>query len=78
MSHDFLFIVALRNHRLVVFELSSCLPFRACFGFEYLAEIFPSSIILPVDELDLIEIQQIRVVRPAIPIFEHEFVAEAH
>ena len=31
-----------------------------------------------MDELVLVEIQYIRVVRPVIPIFEHELVAEAH
>ena len=39
---------------------------------------FPSHIIHPVDELVLVEIQHIRVVRPVIPIFEHKLVAEAH
>ena len=31
-----------------------------------------------VDELVLVEIQYIRVVRPVIPIFERKLVAEAH
>ena len=39
---------------------------------------FRSLIILLEAELVLVEIQCIRVVRPVIPIFEHELVAEAH
>ena len=62
---------ALRPRQLVVLELFSFLPFRACFGFEYLAEPFPSSIILLIDELVLVEIQKIRVERPVVPFFEH-------
>ena len=77
-SHDFLSIFVRRICQLVVLELSSLLPFRACFGFEYLGELFLSSIILLVDELVLVEIQYIRVERPVVPIFEHTFVAEAH
>ena len=46
--------------------------------FGYLGEPFPSEIILLVDELVLVEIQYIRVVRPVIPIFEHNLVAVAH
>ena len=78
LSHDFLLIFALRLRQLAVLELFSFLPFRACFGFEYLGEPFPSSIILLVDELVLVEIQYIRVERPFVPIFELKFVAEAH
>ena len=47
----------MRLRQLVVLELSSFLPLRACFGFEYLGEPFPSSKILLVDELVLFEIQ---------------------
>ena len=65
MSRDFLNF-ALRNRQLVVLELSSFLPFRAYFGFEYLGEPSPSKIILLVEELVLVEIQKIRVVRPVI------------
>ena len=71
-------IFALRLDQLVVLELSSFLLIRAYFGSEYLGEPFPSEIILLVDELVLIEIQYVRVVRPVLPIFEHELVAEAH
>ena len=74
VSHDFLFIFALRLRH----PVSSFFPFRAHFGSEYLVEPFPSEISLLVDELVLVEIQHIRVVRPVIPIFEHKFVAEAH
>ena len=69
---------ALRLRQLVVLELSSFHPFRACFGFEYLRELFPSKTILLVAELVLVEIQCIRFVRPVITILEHELVAEAH
>ena len=68
----------LRIRELVVLALSSFLSFRAYFGSEYLGELSPSKIVLPVDELVLVEIQHIRVVRPVIPIFEHKLVAEAH
>ena len=78
LSHDLLSVSALRLRQLVVLELSSFLPFRAYFGFEYLGEPFPSLIILLVDKLALVEIQRIRVVRPVIPIFEHKLVSEAH
>ena len=78
MSHDSLFIFALRLRQLVVLELSSFFPFRAYFGSEYLGEPFPSEIILPVDELVLVGFQHIRVVRPVIPIFQHKLVAGAH
>ena len=57
--------------------LLAMLPFRAFSGSESLGEPFPLEVLL-VDELDLVEIQYIRVVRPVIPIFEHELVAEAH
>ena len=57
MSHDFLFIFALRLRQLVVLEPCSFLPFRACYGFEYLGEPFPSWLILLVDELVLVDIQ---------------------
>ena len=69
---------ALRPDSLVVLALSSFLRFRTHFGSEYLGEPFPSEIILLVDELVLVEIRQIRVVRPVTPIFEHKFVAENH
>ena len=78
MSHGFLLIFAQRLRQLVVLELSSFLPFRAYFGSEYLGEPFPSLIFLLVDELVLVEIQHIRVVRPVKPIFEQKLVAEAH
>ena len=78
MSHCFLFIFALRLRQLVVLELTSFLPFRACFGSEYLGEPFSSEIIFLVDELVLVEIQHIRVVRLVIPIFDHKLVAEIH
>ena len=78
MSRDLLLIFDLRLHQLVVLELSSFLPLRAYFGSEYLGERSPSKIVLPVDELVLVEIQHFRVVRPVIPIFEHKLVAEAH
>ena len=78
MSQISLFIFALRLRQLVVLELSSFFPFRACFGFEYLGEPFPSQIILLVDELVLVEIQYIRVERLVFPIFKHKLVAAAH
>ena len=78
MSHDLLLFFALRLRQLLVLELFSFLPCRVCFGFEFLGEPFPSSIILLVDELVLVEIQYIRVVRPVASIFEHKFVAGAH
>ena len=65
-------------HQLVVLGLSSFLTFRANFGSEYLGEPFPSEIIPVVDELVLLEIQHNRIVRPVIPIFDNELVAEAH
>ena len=74
----FLLIFALRPGQFVVLALSSCLPFRAYFGSAYLGELFPSEIILPVDELVLVEIQHIRVVRPVLPIFEHKFFVAVH
>ena len=77
MSHDFL-IFSLKFHQLVLVELFSFLPSRACFGFEYLEEPLPSKIVLFVDELVLVETPYFRVERPATPIFEHKFVAEAH
>ena len=58
-----------------VLELSSFLPLRAYFGFEYLGEPFPSWIMLLADEPVLVEIQHIRVERPVILIFEHKLVA---
>ena len=78
MSRDFLLFFALRLRRLVVLELSSFLPLRAYFGFDYLGEPFPSQIILLVAELALVEIQYICVLHPVIPIFEHKLVVEAH
>ena len=78
LSLDSLLIFALRHRELVVLELFSFLTFRARFGFEYLAEPFPSKIILLVDELVLVETQYIRVERPVTPIFERTFFAEAH
>ena len=48
---------ALIRRQLVVLELLSFLPFRLCFGFWYLGELFPSSIILAYD-LVLVEIQK--------------------
>ena len=78
MSHDFLIIFARILRQLVVLELSSFLPFSACFGSEYLGEPFPSQITVLVDEHVLVEIQCIRVVRLVIPIFEHGHVAVAH
>ena len=44
----------------------------------FLEESFPSKIVLFVDELVLVETPYFRVERPATPIFEHKFVAEAH
>ena len=67
-----------RLRQLVVLELSTCLPFRVCFGFEYLGKPFPSQIILLVDDLVLVEIQCIRVERFVISIFEHKHVAVTH
>ena len=66
-----------RIRQLVVLELSSFLPVRAYFGFEYLGVSFPSQIIPLVDEL-VLEIHCFRVVRPAIAIFKHKLVAVAH
>ena len=68
MCRDFLLISVLRIRQLVVLELSSFLPFRACFGFEYLGELFLSWTILLEAELVLFEIQCIRDGRPVIPI----------
>ena len=68
----------MRLRQLVVLELSSFLPLRAYFGFEYLGEPFPSWAILLAAELALVEIQYIRVLHPVNPIFEHELVVEAH
>ena len=65
----FFLIFALRFRLLVVLELSSLLPFRAYFGFEYFGELFLSYTILLVVELVLVQIQQIRIVRPVTPIF---------
>ena len=59
----------------MVLELSSFLPFRACFGFEYLGEPSFSKKILLVDVLVSVEIQCIRVVRLVITIFEHKHLA---
>ena len=42
LSHDYLLIFALRLREFVVLELSSFLPFRAYFVFEYLEVIFLS------------------------------------
>ena len=77
-SRDFLLSFALRLHPFVVLKLSSFLPFRAHFGFEYFGELFLSPTILLVDELVLVETQYIRVERPVSPIFEHKFAAEIH
>ena len=62
---DFLSIFVQRIRQLAVIELSSFLPFRAYFGADFLGEPFPSEIILLEDELVLVEIQYIRLVRPA-------------
>ena len=70
------FVVRIRQ--LVVLELSSSHPIRVYFVFEFLGEVFPSEIILLVDELVLVEIQYIRDGRRPIPIFEHKLVAGAH
>ena len=78
MFHDFLKFFVVKLRQLVVLGLSSFLPFRAYFGSEYLEELFLSSLILLVNELVLVEVQCIRVVRPVLPIFEHKLVAEAH
>ena len=78
LSHDFFSFFVLRLHQLVVLELFTFLPFRACFGFEHLGERFPSEIILLLLELVLVGIRYIGAERPVIPIFEHKFVAEAH
>ena len=77
MSHDFLFIFALRLRQLAVLELSSFLPFRAYFGSEYLGESLPSQIILLVDQLVLVEFQKIRVERPVIAILVRKHVGVA-
>ena len=69
--NDFLLNFVLRHRQLVALEFSSFLPFRPYFGSEYLGEPFASNIILSVDVLVLVETQYIRVVRPVIPIFEH-------
>ena len=61
-----------RLHQLVFLGLSSFLPFRAYFGFEYLADPFLSEIILLLGEIVLVKIQHIRVVRPVIPILEDQ------
>ena len=66
---------ALRFRQLVVLELSSFLPFRACFGLECLGEPVPSKINSYYRRTCS---QYILVERPVIPIFEHELVAAAH
>ena len=76
MSHGFLSIFSLRLRQLMVLEISSFLPFRAYFGFEYLGELLLSQTILLVAELVPVEIQKIRVVHPVIPVFEHKLVAK--
>ena len=48
------------NRRLVVFELTSCLPSRVYFVSEYLGAFFPSKTFLLVVEIILFEIQYIR------------------
>ena len=40
LSHYYFSFFVLRLHQLVVLELFTFLPFRACFGFEYLGEPF--------------------------------------
>ena len=54
MSRDFLLIFAPRLHLFVVLALSSFLPFRAYFGFEYFGELFLLWTILLVVELVLV------------------------
>ena len=78
LSHDFLSIFELRICQIVVLELSSYLPPRVFFVSESLEALFPSLIILVVDDLVLFEIQFFRDGPPSIPILERELVAEAH
>ena len=61
----------MRIRQLVVLQLSSFLPSRVYFAFEYLGELFPSLTILLVDEVVLFDIQFFGDGRPPIPIFEH-------
>ena len=78
LSRDFLLTSALRLHLLKVLALSEFLPFRAYFGVEYFGELFLSKTILLVVELVLVQIQQIRIVRPVMPIFAFSFVVFVH
>ena len=78
MRRDFLLIFVMRIRQLVVLQLSSFLPSRVYFVFEYLGELFPSLTILLVDQFVLFDIQFCGDALPPIPIFEHKLVAEAH
>ena len=67
-----------RIRRLVILELSSFLPSREIFVLEFLEAPFPSKIILLASVTVLVKTHYIRVVRPVIPIFEQQLVAELH